>query len=160
MEGHNTELLKERNKLQRQLDKTRKELEKAKSEAEKVKKETEKVKKEAKKKLSDKGTAPPEPAGVSMALEEKLAKYKQLHETLRSENDVSGYINHTNACIVVANACAQCIDIIIMDNACEWFNPTLTQEVLLKLKFPAMEGLTVRLWKLVYIIYRCVGIEL
>ena len=103
MEGHNTELLKERNKLQRELDKARKELEKAKSEAEKVKKETEKRKKEDKKKLSDKGTAPPEPAGLSIALEEKLAKNEQLYVTLRNENDVSGYINHTNACVVVAN---------------------------------------------------------
>ena len=94
MEGHNTELLKERNKLQRELDKARKELEKAKAEAEKVKKETEKVKKEAKKKLSDKGAAPPGPAGVSVALEEKLAKNEQLYETLRNENEVSGYNHH------------------------------------------------------------------
>ena len=94
MEAHNTELLKERNKLQRELDKARNELEKAKSEAERAKKkETEKVKKEAKKKLSDKGAAPPEPAGVSMALEEKLVKSEQLYETLRNENDVSGYIS-------------------------------------------------------------------
>ena len=95
MEAHNTELLKERNKLQRELDKARKELEKAKAEAEKVKKETEK----RKKKLLEKGAAPPEPAGVSMALEEKLAKNKQLYETLRNENDVSGYLHHTNACM-------------------------------------------------------------
>ena len=65
-----------------------------------MKKETEKVKKEAKKKLSDKGTTPPEPAGVSMALEKRLAQNEQLYETLRNENEVSGYINHTNACII------------------------------------------------------------
>ena len=98
MEGPNTELLKERNKLQRELDKARKELEKAKAEAEKVK-ETEKVKKEAKKKLSDKGAASPQPAEVSVALEERLAQNEQLCETLRNENDVSGYIHHTNACM-------------------------------------------------------------
>ena len=87
--------MREKEKLFKELDKTQKELEK-KSEAEKAKKkETEKGKKEAKKKLSDKGAAPPEPAGVSMALEEKLAKNKQLYETLRNENDVSGYIHHT-----------------------------------------------------------------
>ena len=83
--------MREKEKLSKELDKTRKELEKAKAENEKsMKKETEKVKKEAKKKLSDKGAAPPEPAGVSMALEEKLAKYEQLYETLRNENEVSG----------------------------------------------------------------------
>ena len=82
--------MKEKEKLFKELDKTRKELEK-KAEAEKAKKETEKLKKEAKKKLSDKGAAPPEPPGVSMALEEKLAKNEQLYETLRNENEVSGY---------------------------------------------------------------------
>lgn len=86
--------MREKEKLFKDLDKTRKELEKAKADAEKVKKETEKVKKEAKKKLSDKGAAPPGPAGVSMALEEKLAKYEQLYETLRNENEVSGYNHH------------------------------------------------------------------
>ena len=83
--------MREKEKLFKELDKTRKELEK-KSEAERAKKkETEKAKKEAKKKLSDKGATPPEPAGVSMALEEKLAKNEQLYETLRNENEVSGY---------------------------------------------------------------------
>ena len=82
--------MREKEKLFKELDKTQKELEK-KSEAEKAKKkETEKGKKEAKKKLSDKGAAPPEPAGVSMTLEEKLAKNEQLYETLRNENEVSG----------------------------------------------------------------------
>ena len=85
--------MREKEKLFKELDKTRKELEK-KTEAEKAKKETEKGKKEAKKKLSDKGAAPPEPAGVSMALEEKLAKNEQLYETLRNENEVSDYNLH------------------------------------------------------------------
>ena len=86
--------MREKEKLSKELDKIRKELEK-KAEAEKVKKkETEKGKKEAKKKLSDKGATPPEPAGVSMALEEKLAKNEQLYETLRNENEVSGYNLH------------------------------------------------------------------
>jgi len=87
--------MREKEKLFKELDKTHKELEKAKAEAEKAKKkETEKVKKEAKKKPSDKGAAPPEPPGVSMALEEKLAKNEQLYETLRNENEVSGYNHH------------------------------------------------------------------
>ena len=86
--------MREKEKLFKELDKTHKELEK-KSEAERAKKkETEKGKKEAKKKLSDKGAAPPEPAGVSMALEEKLAKNEQLYETLRNENEVSDYNLH------------------------------------------------------------------
>ena len=92
--------MKERDKLQRELNKARKELEKAKAETEKAK-ETEKVKKEAKKKLSDKGATPPEPTRVSMALKEKLALNEQLYETLRNENDVSGYNHLTSACIVV-----------------------------------------------------------
>ena len=83
--------MREKEKLFKELDKTRRELEKAKADAEKVKKESEKVKKEAKKKLPNKGTAPPEPAGVSVALEEKLAQKEQLYETLRNENEVSGY---------------------------------------------------------------------
>ena len=88
------ELLKEKEKLFKELDKTRKELEK-KAEAEKPKKkEAEKVKREAKKKLSDKGAASPELTGVSMALEEKVAKYEELYETLRNENEVSGYNHH------------------------------------------------------------------
>ena len=87
--------MREKEKLFKELDKTHKELEKAKAEAEKAKKkESEKAKKEAKKKPSDKGAAPPEPPGVSMALEEKLAKYEQLYETLRNENEVSGYNHH------------------------------------------------------------------
>ena len=86
--------MKEKEKLFKELDKTCKELEKAKAEAEKAKKkEAEKVKTEGKKKLSDKGAAPAEPTGVSMALEEKVAKYEELYETLRNENEVSGY-NH------------------------------------------------------------------
>ena len=87
--------MREKEKLFKELDKTQKELEK-KSEAEKAKKkETEKEKREAKKKLSDKGATPPEPAGVSVALEEgKLAKNEQLYETLRNENEVSGYNYH------------------------------------------------------------------
>ena len=92
--------MKEQDKLQRELNKARKELEKAKAETEKAK-ETEKVKKEAKKKLSDKGAAPPEPTRVSMTLEEKVAKYEELYETLKNENDVSGYNHLTSACIVV-----------------------------------------------------------
>ena len=87
--------MREKEKLLKELDKIRKELEK-KAEAEKVKKETEKGKKEAKKKLSA-IAAPPEPAEVSMALEEKLAKHEQLYETLRDENEVSGY-NHYTKC--------------------------------------------------------------
>ena len=86
--------MKEKEKLFKELEKTRKELEKAKAEAEKAKKEAEKVKKEGKKKLSDKGAAPPDPTGVSMALEEKVAKYEELYETLRTENEVSGYNHH------------------------------------------------------------------
>ena len=87
--------MREKEKLFKELDKTQKELEKAKSEAERAKKkETEKGKKEAKKKLSDKGATPPEPAGVSVALEEKLAKNEQLYETLRNENEVSDYNLH------------------------------------------------------------------
>ena len=83
--------MKEKEKLFKELDKTRKELEK-KAEAEKAKKkEAEKVKKEGKKKLSDKGAAPPD---VSMALEEKVAKYEELYEALRNENEVSGYNHH------------------------------------------------------------------
>ena len=83
--------MKEKEKLFKELDKTRKELEK-KAEAEKAKKkEAEKVKKEGKKKLSDKGATPPD---VSMALEEKVAKYEELYETLRNENEVSGYNHH------------------------------------------------------------------
>ena len=81
--------MKEKEKLFKELEKTRKELEKAKAEAEKAKKEAEKVKKEGKKKLSDKGAAPPDPTGVSMALEEKVAKYEDLYEALRNENEVS-----------------------------------------------------------------------
>ena len=81
--------MKDKEKLFKELDKARKELEK-KAEAEKAKKkEAEKVKKEAKKKLSDKGAAPPDPTGVSMALEEKVAKYEDLYEALRNENEVS-----------------------------------------------------------------------
>ena len=87
--------MKEKEKLFKELDKTHKELEKAKAEAEKAKKkEAEKVKKEAKKKLSDKGAAPPDLTGVSMALEEKVAKYEELYEALRNENEVSGYNHH------------------------------------------------------------------
>ena len=79
--------MKEKEKVFKELDKARKELEK-KAEAEKAKKkEAEKVKKEGKKKLSDKGAAPPD---VSMALEEKVAKY----EELRKENEVSSYNHH------------------------------------------------------------------
>ena len=59
------------------------------------------MKKETKKKLSDKGATSPEPTGVSMALEKKVAQNEQLYETLRNENDVSGYNHFTNACIVV-----------------------------------------------------------
>ena len=82
--------MKEKEKLFKELDKTHKELEKAKAETEKAKKkEAEKVKKEAKKKLSDKGAAPPDPTGVSMVLEEKVAKYEELYEALRNENEVS-----------------------------------------------------------------------
>ena len=86
--------MKEKEKLFKELDKIRKELEK-KAEAEKAKKkEAEKVKREGKKKLSDKGAAPPELSGVSMALEEKVAKYEELYEALRNENEVSGYNHH------------------------------------------------------------------
>ena len=85
--------MKEKEKLFKELDKIRKELEK-KAEAEKAKKEAEKVKREAKRKLSDKGAAPPDPTGVSMALEEKLAKNERLYETLRNKNEVSGYNHH------------------------------------------------------------------
>ena len=85
--------MKEKEKLFKELDKIRKELEK-KAEAEKAKKEAEKVKREAKRKLSDKGAAPPELTGVSMALEEKVAKYEELYEALRNENEVSGYNHH------------------------------------------------------------------
>ena len=81
--------MKEKEKLFKELDKTRKELEKKAESERAMKKEAEKVKKEAKKKLSDKGAAPPDPTGVSMALEEKLAKYEELYEMVRTENEVS-----------------------------------------------------------------------
>lgn len=97
--------MKERDKLQRELNKARKELEKAKAETEKAK-ETEKVKK---KKLPDKGAIPPEPTRVSTTLDEKLAQNEQLYETLRNENDVSGYNHLTNACMVVMCPMRKCI---------------------------------------------------
>lgn len=78
----------------KELDKARREIDKTKAEAEKAKKESEKVKKEAKKKLSDKGAAPPEPAGVSTTLEGKTPKNEQLYK-LKNENEVSVYYHVT-----------------------------------------------------------------
>ena len=95
LEDRNKELSKERDKLSREIDKTRKELvqAKTKAEADKTKKDAKKRKKEAKRKLSHKGATSPEPAEVSKALEERIAKKEQLYEELRDENDVSGYVS-------------------------------------------------------------------